>query len=240
MFRAVGEYVLGPYETPQLAREALWAEMRPYEEVWWLYSEQWPEEAYRGRKRLREDEEMAERANYPPKLYPSTLDWNSKYEVTIGKRFDFDGGYYQRVILDGTEQSLLIDTEKDPALDLSGYQVGDIVTIARAKSGDNPWEWEVNGESGGAGKLPAPTSPTPSTHSKVGVGDSTLVFLEHLQGVKWALDKAGMGDISNDKIADLAMAMTAMNKTMSEYAVLPKEHGETKESEESSDDDLPF
>ena len=202
---------------------------------------------------------MAERS-YPPKLYPSRMDWNSPYEVTIGKRFDFDGGYYQRLIIDGVEQSLLIDTEKDPELDLSGYQVGDAVTIVRAKSGDDPWRWEVNGENKqqqqpvaeSVGTVAPTTSPLPSTHSRVAVSDVALIYLEHIEAIKWAHGEAGLGDVPNDSIATLAIAL--MNKSMSDYSVLPKGHGE--EANESSgkaskasgnasksevvDDDLPF
>ena len=201
---------------------------------------------------------MAEKS-YPPKLYPSRMDWNSPYEVTIGKRFDFDGGYYQRLIIDGVEQSLLIDTEKDPELDLSGYQVGDAVTIVRAKSGDDPWGWKVNGENKqqqpvaeSVGTVAPTTSPLPSTHSRVAVSDVALIYLEHIEAIKWAHGEAGLGDVPNDSIATLAIAL--MNKSMSDYSVLPKGHGE--EANESSgkaskasgnasksevvDDDLPF
>ena len=202
---------------------------------------------------------MAERS-YPPKLYPSRMEMNSPYEVTIGKRFDFDGGYYQRLIIDGVEQSLLIDTEKDPELDLSGYQVGDAVTIVRAKSGDDPWRWEVNGENKqqqqpvaeSVGTVAPTTSPLPSTHSRVAVSDVALIYLEHIEAIKWAHGEAGLGDVPNDSIATLAIAL--MNKSMSDYSVLPKGHGE--EANESSgkaskasgnasksevvDDDLPF
>ena len=181
---------------------------------------------------------MAEKS-YPPKLYPSRMEMNNPYEVTIGKRFDFEGGYYQRLIIDGVEQSLLIDTEKDPELDLSGYQVGDAVTIVRAKSGDDPWGWKVNGEnkqqqpvasteSGGAGA--PPPSPRPSTHSRVAVSDVALIYLEHIEAIKWAHGEAGLGDVPNDAIATLAMTM--MNKSMSDYSVFPKGHGE--EANESS------
>ena len=201
---------------------------------------------------------MAEKS-YPPKLYPSRMDWNSPYEVTIGKRFDFDGGYYQRLIIDGVEQSLLIDTEKDPELDLSGYQVGDAVTIVRAKSGDDPWGWKVNGENKqqqpvaeSVGTVAPTTSPLPSTHSRVAVSDVALIYLEHIEAIKWAHGEAGLGDVPNDSIATLAIAL--MNKSMSDYTMLPKGHGE--EANESSgkaskasgkasksevvDDDLPF
>ena len=199
---------------------------------------------------------MAERS-YPPKLYPSRMDWNSPYEVTIGKRFDFEGGYYQRLIIDGVEQSLLIDTEKDPELDLSGYQVGDAVTIVRAKSGDDPWQWQVNGENKqqqqpvaeSVGTVAPTTSPLPSTHSRVAVSDVALIYLEHIEAIKWAHGEAGLGDVPNDTIATLAMTM--MNKSMSDYSVFPKGHGE--EANESSgkasskasgqeavEDDLPF
>ena len=202
---------------------------------------------------------MAERS-YPPKLYPSRMEMNNPYEVTIGKRFDFEGGYYQRLIIDGVEQSLLIDTEKDPELDLSGYQVGDAVTIVRAKSGDDPWQWQVNGENKqqqqpvaeSVGTVAPTTSPLPSTHSRVAVSDVALIYLEHIEAIKWAHGEAGLGDVPNDSIATLAMTM--MNKSMSDYSVLPKGHGE--EANESSgkaskasgnasksevvDDDLPF
>jgi hypothetical protein len=201
---------------------------------------------------------MAERS-YPPKLYPSRMEMNNPYEVTIGKRFDFEGGYYQRLIIDGVEQSLLIDTEKDPELDLSGYQVGDAVTIVRAKSGDDPWGWKVNGENKqqqpvaeSVGTVAPTTSPLPSTHSRVAVSDVALIYLEHIEAIKWAHGEAGLGDVPNDAIATLAMTM--MNKSMSDYSVLPKGHGE--EANESSgkaskasgnasksevvDDDLPF
>lgn len=201
---------------------------------------------------------MAERS-YPPKLYPSRMEMNNPYEVTIGKRFDFEGGYYQRLIIDGVEQSLLIDTEKDPELDLSGYQVGDAVTIVRAKSGDDPWQWQVNGENKqqqpvaeSVGTVAPTTSPLPSTHSRVAVSDVALIYLEHIEAIKWAHGEAGLGDVPNDAIATLAMTM--MNKSMSDYSVLPKGHGE--EANESSgkaskasgnasksevvDDDLPF
>lgn len=183
--------------------------------------------------------------SYPPKLYPSRMDWNNPYEVTIGKRFDFDGGYYQRIIIEGVEQSLLIDTEKDPELDLGGYQVGDAVTIVRTKSGDDPWKWEVNGEKGqpvastdSAGTAvtaaaKAPTSPLPSTHSRVAVSDVALIYLEHIEAIRWAHGKAGLGDVSNDTIATLAM--TAMNKSMSDYSMLPKGHGEDKSDDKASD-----
>ena len=198
---------------------------------------------------------MAEKS-YPPKLYPSRMDWNSPYEVTIGKRFDFDGGYYQRLIIDGVEQSLLIDTEKDPELDLSGYQVGDAVTIVRAKSGDDPWGWKVNGENKqqqpvaeSVGTVAPTTSPRPSTHSRVAVSDVALIYLEHIEAIKWAHGEAGLGDVPNDSIATLAM--TLMNKSMSDYTMLPKGHGEessgkaSKASSKASksevvDDDLPF
>ena len=180
---------------------------------------------------------MAEKS-YPPKLYPSRMDWNSPYEVTIGKRFDFDGGYYQRLIIDGVEQSLLIDTEKDPELDLSGYQVGDAVTIVRAKSGDDPWQWQVNGENKqqqqpvaeSVGTVAPTTSPLPSTHSRVAVSDVALIYLEHIEAIKWAHGEAGLGDVPNDSIATLAIAL--MNKSMSDYTMLPKGHGE--EANESS------
>jgi len=166
------------------------------------------------------------------------MDWNSPYEVTIGKRFDFEGGYYQRLIIDGVEQSLLIDTEKDPELDLSGYQVGDAVTIVRAKSGDDPWQWQVNGENKqqqqpvaeSVGTVAPTTSPLPSTHSRVAVSDVALIYLEHIEAIKWAHGEAGLGDVPNDTIATLAMTM--MNKSMSDYSVFPKGHGE--EANESS------
>ena len=186
---------------------------------------------------------------------------NNPYEVTIGKRFDFEGGYYQRLIIDGVEQSLLIDTEKDPELDLSGYQVGDAVTIVRAKSGDDPWGWKVNGENKqqqpvasteSVGTVAPTTSPLPSTHSRVAVSDVALIYLEHIEAIKWAHGEAGLGDVPNDAIATLAMTM--MNKSMSDYSVFPKGHGE--EANESSgkaskasgkasgqeavEDDLPF
>jgi len=190
------------------------------------------------------------------------MEMNNPYEVTIGKRFDFEGGYYQRLIIDGVEQSLLIDTEKDPELDLSGYQVGDAVTIVRAKSGDDPWQWQVNGENKqqqqpvasteSVGTVAPTTSPLPSTHSRVAVSDVALIYLEHIEAIKWAHGEAGLGDVPNDAIATLAMTM--MNKSMSDYSVLPKGHGE--EANESSgkaskasgnasksevvDDDLPF
>ena len=202
---------------------------------------------------------MAERS-YPPKLYPSRMDWNSPYEVTIGKRFDFDGGYYQRLIIDGVEQSLLIDTEKDPELDLSGYQVGDAVTIVRAKSGDDPWRWEVNGENKqqqpvaeSVGTVAPTTSPLPSTHSRVAVSDVALIYLEHIEAIKWAHGEAGLGDVPNDSIATLAIAL--MNKSMSDYTMLPKGHGEEANEfrgtvgsnpsgkaskSEAVEDDLPF
>ena len=205
---------------------------------------------------------MAEKS-YPPKLYPSRMDWNSPYEVTIGKRFDFEGGYYQRLIIDGVEQSLLIDTEKDPELDLSGYQVGDAVTIVRAKSGDDPWQWQVNGENKqqqqpvasteSVGTVAPTTSPLPSTHSRVAVSDVALIYLEHIEAIKWAHGEAGLGDVPNDSIATLAM--TLMNKSMSDYSVFPKGHGEeasgkaskasgkasSKASgQEAVEDDLPF
>ena len=201
---------------------------------------------------------MAERS-YPPKLYPSRMEMNNPYEVTIGKRFDFEGGYYQRLIIDGVEQSLLIDTEKDPELDLSGYQVGDAVTIVRAKSGDDPWGWKVNGENKqqqpvaeSVGTVAPTTSPLPSTHSRVAVSDVALIYLEHIEAIKWAHGEAGLGDVPNDSIATLAIAL--MNKSMSDYTMLPKGHGE--EANESSgkaskasgkaskseavEDDLPF
>ena len=197
---------------------------------------------------------MAEKS-YPPKLYPSRMDWNSPYEVTIGKRFDFDGGYYQRLIIDGVEQSLLIDTEKDPELDLSGYQVGDAVTIVRAKSGDDPWQWQVNGENKqqqqpvasteSVGTVAPTTSPLPSTHSRVAVSDVALIYLEHIEAIKWAHGEAGLGDVPNDAIATLAM--TLMNKSMSDYTMLPKGHGEESSKasgkaskSEAVEDDLPF
>ena len=182
---------------------------------------------------------MAEKS-YPPKLYPSRMEMNNPYEVTIGKRFDFEGGYYQRLIIDGVEQSLLIDTEKDPELDLSGYQVGDAVTIVRAKSGDDPWRWQVNGENKqqqqpvasteSVGTVAPTTSPLPSTHSRVAVADVALIYLEHIEAIKWAHGEAGLGDVPNDAIATLAMTM--MNKSMSDYSVFPKGHGE--EANESS------
>ena len=203
---------------------------------------------------------MAEKS-YPPKLYPSRMEMNNPYEVTIGKRFDFEGGYYQRLIIDGVEQSLLIDTEKDPELDLSGYQVGDAVTIVRAKSGDDPWRWKVTGENKpqqprasteSVGTVAPTTSPLPSTHSRVAVSDVALIYLEHIEAIKWAHGEAGLGDVPNDTIATLAMTM--MNKSMSDYSVFPKGHGE--EANESSgkaskasgnaskseavEDDLPF
>jgi len=203
---------------------------------------------------------MAEKS-YPPKLYPSRMDWNSPYEVTIGKRFDFDGGYYQRLIIDGVEQSLLIDTEKDPELDLSGYQVGDAVTIVRAKSGDDPWQWQVNGENKqqqqpvaeSVGTVAPTTSPLPSTHSRVAVSDVALIYLEHIEAIKWAHGEAGLGDVPNDSIATLAIAL--MNKSMSDYTMLPKGHGEESSGkaskasgkasskasgQEAVEDDLPF
>ena len=181
---------------------------------------------------------MAEKS-YPPKLYPSRMEMNNPYEVTIGKRFDFEGGYYQRLIIDGVEQSLLIDTEKDPELDLSGYQVGDAVTIVRAKSGDDPWGWKVNGENKqqqpvasteSVGTVAPTTSPLPSTHSRVAVSDVALIYLEHIEAIKWAHGEAGLGDVPNDSIATLAIAL--MNKSMSDYTMLPKGHGE--EANESS------
>ena len=181
---------------------------------------------------------MAEKS-YPPKLYPSRMEMNNPYEVTIGKRFDFEGGYYQRLIIDGVEQSLLIDTEKDPELDLSGYQVGDAVTIVRAKSGDDPWGWKVTGEhkqqqpvasTESVGTVAPTTSPLHSTHSRVAVSDVALIYLEHIEAIKWAHGEAGLGDVPNDAIATLAMTM--MNKSMSDYSVFPKGHGE--EANESS------
>jgi hypothetical protein len=190
------------------------------------------------------------------------MEMNNPYEVTIGKRFDFEGGYYQRLIIDGVEQSLLIDTEKDPELDLSGYQVGDAVTIVRAKSGDDPWGWKVNGENKqqqpvasteSVGTVAPTTSPLPSTHSRVAVSDVALIYLEHIEAIKWAHGEAGLGDVPNDSIATLAIAL--MNKSMSDYTMLPKGHGEeangkaskasgkasSKASgQEAVEDDLPF